>query len=191
MALQISTYIPKKKIYVEPFSGLGRTAKYARSEVVILNDLSEDANKKCLKNFPYAVITNNDFEECIKKHDGEDTFFLIDPPYCTTFYNGEPVLMNKFMRKQLRNINNHYKSRKKKSSVIDRTAKEYLDKLQEILPTIKGHYILTLSLPKKFNSPYEKILRHIKPHLFGKHPSTHLYSNKPLEIQVPQIMDYV
>ena len=50
---------------------------------------------------------------------------------------------------------------------------------------------MTLSLGKKFQAPYEKILRHIKPHLFGFHPSSHLYSNKPLEIQIPQIIDYV
>ena len=49
MALQISAYIPKSKYYIEPFSGLARTAKYARSQIIVLNDKSLGANKKCKK----------------------------------------------------------------------------------------------------------------------------------------------
>ena len=39
-ALVISEHIPKCKIYVEPFAGLGRTAKHAQAEQIILNDKS-------------------------------------------------------------------------------------------------------------------------------------------------------
>ena len=49
MASQIGAYFPKTKYYVEPFSGLARTAKYSKSEIMILNDISEYANKKCKK----------------------------------------------------------------------------------------------------------------------------------------------
>ena len=78
-----------------------------------------------------------------------------------------------------------------KLSVIDRSVKDYLDKLSEILPGIKGTYIITLPLRKKFKSPYEKILKDIKPHLFGNYPSSHLYSNRPLKIQIPQITEFI
>ena len=35
MASQIGAYFPKTKYYVEPFSGLARTAKYSKSEIMI------------------------------------------------------------------------------------------------------------------------------------------------------------
>ncbi len=184
MALQISAYIPKSKYYIEPFSGLARTAKYARSQIIILNDKAIGANKKCEKIYPNAIITNYDFEECIKKYDSKETFFLIDPPWRLDFYNGD-IVKDEIIKNNLRN------KKAVNLSITDRSVKEYLDQLQKILPKIKGHYILTLSLKIKFQAPYEKILRHIKPHLFGFHPSSHLYSNKPLKIQIPQISDYI
>ena len=184
MALQISAYIPKSKYYIEPFSGLARTAKYARSQIIILNDKAIGANKKCEKIYPNAIITNYDFEECIKKYDSKETFFLIDPPWRLDFYNGD-IVKDEIIKNNLRN------KKAVNLSITDRSVKEYFDQLQKILPKIKGHYILTLSLKIKFQSPYEKILRHIKPHLFGFHPSSHLYSNKPLKIQIPQISDYI
>ena len=189
MALQISAYIPKSKYYIEPFSGLARTAKYSRSKTVILNDKSIRVNKICEKLYPNAIITNYDFEDCIKKYDSKETFFLIDPPYDVKYYNGD-IVKEKTIKNHLRNKSKRADKKAIERAVIDRTVKEYLDKLEEIVPKIKGHYIITLSLKKNFKASYHKILRHIKPHLFGFHPSVHLYSNKPLIIQIPQITDF-
>jgi len=186
MAKFIGPYFPKTKYYVEPFSGLARTAKHSRSKIMVLNDKSEYSNYYCRKKHPTAIIENLDFIDCIKKYDGPDTFFLIDPPWRVDFYQGQGM------------------TARTKTGItggfIDRTAQQYLEDLSIILSTIKGHYILTLptnfscrKLKDKtvFPSLFSKSLRHPKGHFFGNHPSTVLFSNKPLEIQIPQIIDYV
>ena len=206
MSKFIGPYFPKTKYYVEPFSGLARTAKYSRSEIMILNDKSEYANKICRKKFSNAIITNQDFEECIKKWDSEETFFLIDPPWRTDFYDDSNVFgfgagsrKDKFSIRQRRNYNKklgRYMTSKDKNSkrpqlaFIDRTSKEYLEDLKRILPKIKGHYILTLEHKMKFPSPYSKLLIHNHIAMFGHKPKSMLFSNKPLEIQIPQITDF-
>ena len=44
---------------------------------------------------------------------------------------------------------------------------------------------------KKIKSPYSKLVIHTHSRLFGNKPKTMMFSNKPLEIQIPQIIDYV
>ena len=66
-----------------------------------------------------------------------------------------------------------------------------MKELEEILPTIKGTYIVTLSANQKIKSPYSKLVIHTHSRLFGNKPKTMMFSNKPLEIQTPQIIDYV
>ena len=185
MAKFIGPYFPKCKYYVEPFAGLARTAKYSRSEIMVLNDKSEYSNYYCQKNYHKAIVQNMDFIETIKKYDSKNTFFLIDPPWRIDFYQGRGMT-----------------ARNKKgitAGFIDRPAKQYLIDLQQILPALKGHYIVTLptnfSCRKAkgkifFDSPFSKKLKHIKPHFFGNYPSTRLFSNKPLKIQVPQLTDF-
>jgi len=176
-APQIGPYFPKTKYYVEPFSGLARTAKYSRSEVMILNDKSKFSNNYCKKKFRNAVITNEDFEVSIKRWDSKDTFFLIDPPWRVEFYNGKGML--------------HRNKSATNPAFIDRSIPEYLNKLKQILPLIKGHYILTLGNTLKFTGPFFKKIQSLKKDVFQFHAKTNLYSNKPLEIQIPQIIDYV
>ena len=166
-AKQIGHHFIKSKYYIECFSGLARTAKFSRSEIMVLNDISQFANKKCKKLFPNAIITNMDFIECIKKYNFEDSFFLIDPPWRLDFYDKETSKINRD------------------------TAAQYLKELEEILPTIKGTYIVTLEANKKIKSPYSKLVIHTHSRLFGNKPKTMMFSNKPLEIQIPQIIDYV
>ena len=79
-ALQISEYIPKCKIYVEPLAGKGRVAKYVKSDRFVLNDMSDYAYNFLSKNFN-AEITQMDFEECIKLYDGQDVFMVFDCPW--------------------------------------------------------------------------------------------------------------
>ena len=88
----ISEYFPMTKIHVEPFSGLARTAKFARAPKIVLNDMSEYANSICKKQHPGAIITHQDFADCIKKWDGPDTFFLIDPPWFLDYYKDETAI---------------------------------------------------------------------------------------------------
>jgi len=185
MAKFIGPYFPKSKYYIEPFAGLARTCKYSRSEIIVLNDKSHYSNHYCHRTHPEAIIENLDFIDCIKKYDGPDTFFLIDPPWRVDFYQGRGMTA--------RNKEGHT------GAFIDRPAKQYLTDLKQILPILKGHYIVTLptnfgSQKAKgktvFPSPFSKKLKHIKPHLFGNYPSTVLFSNKPLKIQIPQITDF-
>ena len=88
MSKFIGPYFPKSKYYVEPFAGLARTAKHARSTIMVLNDKSKYSNNYCHRIYPNAIIENLDFIECIKKYDGPHTFFLIDPPWRVDFYQG-------------------------------------------------------------------------------------------------------
>jgi len=201
MSKFIGPYFPKTKYYVELFSGLARTAKYSRSEIMILNDKSEYANKICRKKFANAIITNQDFEDCIKKWDSKETFFLIDPPWRTDFYDdSNPFVFGSATRKDKSTYNKKlgkYMTSKDKNckkpqlAFIDRTSKEYLEDLKRILPKIKGCYILTLEHKMKFPSLYSKLLIHPQKKMFGFHPKTMLFSNKPLEIKIPQIIDYI
>ena len=186
-AKQIGHHFIKSKYYIECFSGLARTAKYSKSEIMVLNDISEFANKKCKKKFPNAIITNMDFIECIKKYNFEDSFFLIDPVWRIDFYTFKNNFKEKFG-------NYNYKFNKdwhnETSETNRKTAKQYLKELEEILPTIKGTYIVTLEANKKIKSPYSKLVVHTHSRLFGNKPKTMMFSNKPLEIQIPQITDY-
>ena len=182
-ASYIGPYISKSKIYVECFAGLARTAKYAKSKIMVLNDKSKVSNIYCKKKFPKAIIENMDFEKTLKKYDGPDTFFLIDPPWRTSYYQGH---------KNIRGMN-HRNPNAIDGGFIDRTALEYIIKIKEILPKLKGDWILTLgpSFHCHFKEYYSTFVKQIKPKLFGYYPKTWLFSNKPLEIQIPQIIDYV
>jgi len=204
MSKFIGPYFPKSKIYVECFSGLARTAKHARSEIMILNDKSKHANKICKKKFSKAIVENMDFIDTLKKYDSKDTFFLIDPPWRTDFYDGyqnkskthrtTSMLVNiksTYARKLGKYMTLKDRTLVPQLAFIDRTSKEYLEDLKRILPKLKGHYILTLESSMKFPSPYSKLLIHPNAKMFGFHPKTILFSNKPLEIQIPQITDYL
>jgi len=187
-AKQIGHHFTKSKYYIEPFSGLARTAKYSKSEIMILNDISEFANKKCKKLFPNANITHDDFVECIKKWNFKDSFFLIDPVWRIDYYTFKNNFKEKFG-----NYNYKFKKdwHKETSKTNRKTANQYLKDLEEILPTIKGTYIVTLESNKKIKSPHSKLIIHTHSRLFGYKPKTMMFSNKPLEIQTPQISDYV
>ena len=187
-ALYIGPYIPKSKIYVECFAGLARTAKYSKSEIMVLNDKSKVSNIYCKKKFPNAIIENMDFENTINKYDNVDTFFLIDPPWRISYYNG-----NKEIRTSHGKPMKHRNMKAVTRGVIDRTARDYMIKLKEILPKLKGNWILTLGpgFHSHFKEYYCTTVTTLRPKLFGYYPKTWLFSNQPLKIQVPQITDYL
>ena len=122
-ASQIAAYIPNCKIYCEPFAGLGRVAKHVTADKYILNDKSEYAFN-FLKSHFTAEITNLDFEECIKLHDSENTFFLFDPPWRKPIYDNDKAF-------------------------IDRTPKQYFQRLLEIVPNLKADWFICSSLAER------------------------------------------
>jgi len=123
-AKQISEYIPKCKVYCEPFAGLGRVGKYVLSDVKIFNDKSTFCTNELRYIFPQSIVTEFDFMECIKKNDSSETFFLIDPPWRTPIYDTD-------------------------KAYIDRTPKEYYQKIMEVLPKLKGDWFLCSSLAER------------------------------------------
>ena len=195
-ARQISLFFPKCKTYVECFAGLARTAKYVTNcEIMVLNDKSEYSNKYCKKKFRKAIVENMDFIQTIKKYDSKDTFFLIDPVWRSDFYDGTIKFNDKWNFKNKKNteILTQRELKKKslnKLSFCDRTAKEYLSDLDNILPTINGHYILTLNKDGKFNSKFTYLVKYHRPMIFGNYPSTRLFSNKPFKRNCKEITDY-
>jgi len=170
MAEYIIQYIPKSKIYVEPFSGLGRTVE-KKHDKVILNDKSDYSVNYLKLHFPFAEITQEDFEICILKHDSEDTFFLIDPPWRKNIYQNNPLPFN------------------------DRTPIQYYDKLiKEILPKLKGDWILCIDrdeheIGKRVSkSGYENlVIQHPKKVLFNRPLAVRMASNKPFIKQEKEI----
>ena len=164
-AKQICEYIPKCKLYVEPFAGLGRTAQYVESDRFVLNDKSEYAFEFLTKNFN-AEITNLDFDKCMRLYDSKDTFFLFDPPWRFTCYDSHS------------------------QAFCDRTPIEYYSKVLKFVKECKGDFIICsavdeheikkiLSQRAKFRGYHSKIVESEKKVIFGKKARTLIVSNKP------------
>lgn len=159
-ALKISEYIPKCKIYCEPFAGLGRTAKHAQAEQIILNDKSPYAFDYLTKHFN-AQVTNLDFEQCVKLYDGPETVFLLDPPWTYSAYA------------------------ENEKTFCDRKPKAYYDRILELLSDSKSHWFVCCEHRQNL-SGYENyysiiIQAHMsKNYGFGL-AKTKVYSNKPFQ----------
>jgi site-specific DNA-adenine methylase len=169
---KINEYIPTSKIYVEPFAGLGRTVEL-RHDKIVLNDMSDYAVDYLRKqyceyedSFSYPIIvTKEDFVDCILKHDSEDTFNLIDPPWRFTCYDSH------------------------KNAYCDRKPIEYYSKVLELVKELKGDWIICSAKDeheiKKILTKtdyYKKIVTSDKKVIFGKHAQTLLISNRPFQI---------
>ena len=120
-ATKVSKYFPPHRIYVEPFAGLARTAKYSKASFVILNDKSKYSNTYCETHFPKAVVENMDFMDTVKKYDTSDTFFLFDPPYSDNVYK-----LNKY-------------------AFIDRYYREYYKELFNFADSFQGKWLLCVN----------------------------------------------
>ena len=163
-AKSINEYIPSSKIYVEPFAGLGRTVEN-RHDKIILNDMSDYAVDYLKINFPYAEITQEDFMVCIKNHDSENTFFLIDPPWRTGHYKYNDL------------------------PYCDRNAYDYYVQLMLLFPRLKGTWILCCDKKemeiKKIcsKSGYHNKIIESNQMLFGRRIGVMLTSNKPFVVE--------
>mgnify|MGYP003141822005 CR=1 FL=1 len=206
-ASQIGAHFPKCRIYCEPFSGLARTAKYARCEIMVLNDMGKYANECCKKNFSKAIITHEDFMACIKKWDSKDTFFLIDPPWDNSYYDstgrdtynqGEAKIKKSWKIKSGERYKKWNADQRKKHgdallapAFIDRNVKEYITDLENLLPTLQGKFIVTLANDQKIKSSYSKLITYPGKVIFNFNPKTMMFSNQPLKIQIPQITEFI
>lgn len=155
---QISEYIPKCKLYVEPFAGLGRFTKHIKSDKIILNDKSVYAFNYLKKHYSHHIITNMDFVDCIKKYDSKDTFFLIDPPWSNELYGNDRL------------------------SFCDRKVDDYYQIVLDLMNKSESYFFICGENYKHFKG-YDKFfsIRIIanRGKIFGKRANTKVYSNKP------------
>lgn len=166
-ARQIVEYIPVREIYVEPFAGLGRTAEFIEAPFIILNDKSDFAFSYLKKQFPQAIVTQNDFMTCIDDNDTIRTVFFIDPPWLTSVYDENDL------------------------TFCDRKDVEYYAQLFNRFKTMKGDWIIASSVESKTgkmmyeaaekNDWHIKLIESRKKVILGKKARTLLMSNKPFE----------
>ena len=165
-ATKISKYFPSHRIYVEPFAGLARTAKYSKAMFVILNDKSTHSNNHCKNEFPKAVVENMDFMDTIRKYDSPDTFFLLDPPYSDNVYK-----LNK-------------------NAYIDRYYRDYYKQLFSVSDDIKGKWLICVNrrnftrfVDKLANGRYNFMhIQSDKNVLFGKKANITILFNYKLSV---------
>jgi site-specific DNA-adenine methylase len=160
---KIKKFIPKSKIYVEPFAGLGRTVELHHDKI-ILNDMSDYAIaelKKRFGNYNNVIITQEQYLDCVKKYDSPDTFFLFDPPYKTSAYAVNP------------------------KTFCDRTDTQYFNELKNLVETLQGNWIICSDSSRtgarifKNTKWYSTIVESDKKVVFGKKSRILLISNKP------------
>lgn len=158
----IVDYIPNSKIYVEPFAGLGRVAKLINTEKMVLNDMSDYAFKFLKSKFKKAFVTQEDFIDCIKRWDSQDTFFFIDPPWRDQMYEFE-------------------------GGFINRTIPQYYTELLELMPKINGDWFIcsdnTEGQTKKAlsKSGYENIVLESTKRVITARVKVRMISNKPFQ----------
>lgn len=156
----IADYLPDCEIYVEPFAGMGRVGKFSNAEKKVFNDMSDYAVSKLKNIFPTSIITQEDFEDCIKKWDSKDTFFLMDPPWRKPIYDDCKAF-------------------------IDRTPKDYYNKIFGMLPTLKGNWFVCSSLAERglnrilSKSGHPILDLKFKRMICGKPATVKIASNKP------------
>ncbi len=136
-----------------------------------------------------------DFIDTLKKYDSKNTFFLIDPPWRISYYNGNKEIRTTHGRR-LKHIPGRSQSQSTGVAIaafIDRTALQYIIQVKEILPKLKANWILTLGpgYHSHFKQYFSKSVTTLRPKLFGYYPKNWLFSNKPLKIQIPQITDFM
>jgi len=166
-AKKIAEFIPKCELYVEAFCGQASVAKYVKADKIILNDMSDFIWEKYgLQSRLDSVIeyTKEDFEICIKRHDSSNTFFLLDPIWRVEHYS--------------RNDN----------SFMDRKPSEYYQKIFEIIPKLKGDWIVCGVADERQSGGfmsnhnyYKTIVESDSLALFGKKAKTLLVSNRELK----------
>ena len=164
----VAEFIPKCRRYIEPFAGLGRVAKHVNADFKVLNDKSDFACDYNKKHFT-ARITKDDFEKCMLAWNFEDSFYFIDPPWRYNIYENN------------------------KGPFCDRKPIKYYERIFELLPIIKGDWILCsdkaeqeinkicsrTSKQKGYYTKKIEVNAFRKNKIFGKKIGVLLTSNKP------------
>lgn len=160
-AKEICEYIPKCKIFVEPFAGLGRISKLVNADTKILNDLSDYSVIYLKKHFKNSLITQLDFQEVIKKYNTPETVIFIDPPWFEEVYSINPL------------------------TVSTMKPKEYYLICKDLLEDFKGIWFVVSNAEgyAKLLNGYSKEVQSKKGYLFGHKARTLIVSNKPLIMQ--------
>jgi len=157
-AKQIIDYIPPCYKFVEPFAGLGRISKLVKADWKFLNDKNPYCVKYLQSKFPTYTITNNDFIDCIKEHDGSNTVLFLDPPWRAKIYE---------------------------NGYIDRKPREYYQIIKDMIPTLQSHWFLCCDVGKKeIGTILNDLHCFIKTFtsrrlIMGKPAKVMIYSNRP------------
>lgn len=164
---QIKLYIPKCKIFVEPFAGLGRVSKKVIADFYILNDLSDYAITYLQRNFKDKkyFIMQADFQWCVFLYDSQDTFIFFDPVWIDPMYEDNPLCAN------------------------PRPNKTIYQEILEWIPHLKSDWMIAGKVdgplakwPNIKDNPsgyYHTEVQSRKGKLFGLKARTYLVSNKP------------
>ena len=164
-AKKIAALIPFTTTYVEPFAGSAKVYQEFikrgdwHYERIILNDTSDFVNEWLNREFPEATTPSMDFAKCIKKYDGPNTIFIIDPPWVKSYYNQGFSSFNRD------------------------TVKQYDEELVELCKDLKGLFIIT---SRKENKTFKasgfnhKLIKSIYV-VSGKYPRVMLSHNLIIE----------
>ena len=121
----IAEYIPKCKIFVEVFAGMGRVAPHVKADQYVFNDMSDYAIEKLKGKYPNHTVIKGDFMDCIKKYDAPGTFLFMDPPWSKGIYE------------------------ENNKTFCDRTAVKYYEDILEVAPTLKSDWFLCSDVKEK------------------------------------------
>lgn len=161
-ARKIAKMIPSPCIkYVEPFAGTAKVYQEAMKrknlniKIALLNDKSEFVCEWLRREFPSAIISNNDFFDCINQWDSKDTFFLIDEPWNKSYY--------------LQNF----------SSFNRKSVKEYDEEIIKLCKNMQGKFIITTRKENKImlKSGFKNKLVKSEYVVSGKYPEVLVTTN--------------
>lgn len=161
VAKKIAKLIPNCLVFVEPFSGTAKVyqelikRKDWSCQNVILNDKAKFIVDWLKKEMQYITVTNEDYIDCIKRWDSENTIFLIDSPYFKSYYD------------------------QKFSSFTEKSVNDYYKKIIKICREMKGKFIITTRKenPTMLNSEFTKRLIISDYVVSGKYPSVLITTN--------------
>ncbi len=173
-------YLPKNiDVFIEPFAGLGRITELVKANKYKINDMSVFAYNYLKDKFPEYDVENIDYVDFIKKHDAENTFMFLDPPWRKNIYQ------------------NH-----SKPAFTEKNIKSYYTKLLDILPECKCNWVITsdraeVETSKMLSkSGYENIVLQVEdtphqPKIFGRLPAVRLCSNMFISHYQNDLISYV
>ncbi len=167
----ISEYVPKCKIYCEPFAGVASVGDYIKPTLLkVYNDISTEARailKRKNQFNEYVHISSLDFKHCIKEWDSPETFFLIDPPWEERAYKNN------------------------RQTRCDNSIKKYYQTILYEMLYVKADWILCSGINGaganliKQSNWQKKVVYGKKNSIFGCTPKTLLCSNMALMIRNP------